>query len=336
MADGKWITELTAQTPLADAARRVLTVRLGVVHEFLPRAMRQSADDVEHVHQLRVATRRAGAALEMFSLCLPDKEYRAARKTLRRIRRAAGAARDWDVFLAGLPAKDGRSEGRQRGRDLVIGYALARRIVAQADLENASPNYPFAFERLVAETVAAVHKPKAVPEIRHLADLAEPMLSGLLRELHERASGDLSDYDHLHQVRILGKRLRYAMEIFVDCFAPPFKEQLYPAVEQMQDILGLANDSHVAGGRLIELRDWLKVCRPDDWKRFKPGIDRLIQFHEQRVEQQRLAFLEWWANWQQTGGEAAFWSLLKSAPDVPLADGAPAAPTPAVPETHHQ
>src|SRR5262249_46970884 len=173
-----------------------------------------------------------------------------------------------------------------------------------------------------------------MPELRELIDLAQPVLSSRLRELHAAASGDLSDYDHLHQVRIIGKRLRYAMEIFVDCFAPAFKEQLYPAVEQMQEILGLANDSHVASGRLAELRDWGKAHRPEDWRFFKSGIEDLLRFHEQRVEQQRLAFLEWWANWQQTGGEAAFWALLKSGQDGPHTDGVPAVPEPtsAVPE----
>jgi len=52
------------------------------------------------------------------------------------------------------------------------------------------------------------------------------------------------------------------MEVFVDCFADPFRDSLYPAVEEMQEILGDANDSHVAAARLIELRDRLKASRP--------------------------------------------------------------------------
>src|SRR5207244_2148550 len=63
------------------------------------------------------------------------------------------------------------------------------------------------------------------------------------------ASGDLKDYAHLHQVRIQGKRLRYAMEVFADCFAADFKEELYPQIEEMQEILGSANDSHVGAQR---------------------------------------------------------------------------------------
>jgi hypothetical protein len=33
------------------------------------------------------------------------------------------------------------------------------------------------------------------------------------------------------------------MEVFADCFALAFREKLYPMMEQMQEVLGNANDS---------------------------------------------------------------------------------------------
>jgi CHAD domain-containing protein len=311
MAEGKWITDLTATTPIADAARRVLALRLELVRDALPAAQHQAHKDPEYVHQLRVATRRAGAALEIFSLCLPDKDYRAAKRHLRQIRRAAGEARDWDVFLDGLAAGPKPTPRYQAGIDFLFGFGAARRIVAQSTLEAASPNYPFAFERFLAETVAAVHKPRAEPEVRVLLDLAQPMLVRLLKELHTAASGNLDNYDHLHEVRIVGKRLRYAMEVFVDCFGPAFRQELYPAVEQMQEVLGKANDSHVAAQRLGELRDRLRTSRPAEWRRFRPGVENLLRFHKERVPQQQQLFVEWRDRWQKAGGEEAFAGLLK-------------------------
>jgi CHAD domain-containing protein len=311
MADGKWITELTAETPLPDAARRTLSVRLQVVHDYLPLAQRRSEEDLEYVHQLRVGTRRAGAALDIFSLCMPMKDYRSARKQLRRIRRAAGAARDWDVFLEGL-AGQRQSERAKRVHDLLIGYALAQRTVAQEKLGEAAPNYPFDFERLMAETIAAVHKPHGAQPMETLRDLAGPLLSERLRDLHTAATGNLNDYDHLHQVRITGKRVRYAMEVFADCFVPAFREELYPRVEEMQEILGNANDSHVAYQRLEELRQQLRVHSPGEWRRFRPGLDALMRQHQQRVMVERQRFLDWWEHWQQSGGESAFQALLKT------------------------
>src|SRR5262249_17813410 len=246
MSAGKWIDDLTATTPLADAARRVLTVRLEVVRDYLPLALHQPDKDPEHVHQLRVGTRRSRAALDIFAVCLPAKVYQTVKKRLRGLRRAAGDARDWDVFLAELTERERGSRPPHRpGLDFLIGYAVAQRLSAQGLLEKASKDYPFSFDRFLAETVAAVHKPHPTG-LRTLVDLARPQLNDLLQELDRAAAQNLDDYEHLHQVRIIGKRLRYAMEVFAPCFAAPFRDTLYPAVEAMQEILGNANDSHVA------------------------------------------------------------------------------------------
>jgi CHAD domain-containing protein len=311
MAGGKWISDLTAETPVADAARRALTVRLEVVRDYLPLALQQADEDTEHVHQLRVGTRRARAALDMFSLCLPPKTYKAAKRLLRGLRRAAGEARDWDVFLAGLLAWEGRKGTRERpGLDFLIGQAVALRVAAQAHLEEAAADYPFSFDRFLAETVAAVHRPAAGGP-RVLVDLARPLLSELLGELEEAAAGDLHDYAHLHRVRIVGKRVRYAMEIFAECFDPPFRERYYPAVEEMQEILGNANDSHVAAQRLGALRERLQKTLAEEWKRYRPGIEKLLRHHQERVPHERGRFEEWWRRWEKSGAEAALADLVR-------------------------
>lgn len=306
MAARKWISDLTAATALADAARRVLTVRLEAVRDFLVPAVQQPYKDPEHVHRLRVATRRATAALHIFTPCLPHKVYTAARKGLRRVRRGAGAARDWDVFLDHLAEWGRRPPPRRRpGLDFLTGYAVAQRTAAQARLQEAGQDVPFSLDRVLAETVAAVHKPH-LAGLRTLADLARPLLADALQELRRATAADLDDYGHLHQVRIRGKRLRYAMEVFADCFGPSFREQIYPAVEAMQEILGNANDSHVATGRLEALRTTFQQMRPAEWKRFQPGIEAFLRYHQERLVQERQHFRQWWDDWQQLGAEAAF------------------------------
>src|SRR5690242_14639520 len=144
MADGKWICGLDASTPVADAARRVLTVRLEVVRDYLGLALREPDKDSAYVHQPRVGTRRAGAAVEIFSSCLPEKIYKAARKNLKRLRRAAGEARDWDVFLITLAeAAEQKNSRRRAGLDFLTGYALSQRTTAQTHVDESGRNYPF-------------------------------------------------------------------------------------------------------------------------------------------------------------------------------------------------
>jgi CHAD domain-containing protein len=308
MADGKWIQGLHGGMALPAAARQVLTVRLEVVQERLPLAVTQAEADPEHVHQLRVGTRRAGAAVRIFADILPERLHRRTRKTLRRLRRAAGAARDWDVFLQTLTTRLARISGKnQRGLDLLLGYGHGRRVSAQANLVAAAEERG---ERLPELTLALAN---ALDDDKHdgkLRDLAVPTLTQLLQELEEAARGDLTEYEHLHQVRILGKQLRYAMEVFESCFAPAFREQYYPAIVQMQEILGHANDGRVAAELLRELRVRLKQTQPAQWPDYEAGIEHLLRYHERRVPQQRRAFIAWWQEWQSSGAEEAFASLI--------------------------
>jgi CHAD domain-containing protein len=303
MREGKWISDLTARAPLEDAARHVLTVRLEVVQQYLPLALREADKDPEHVHQLRVATRRARAALDIFEPCLTAKCSKAAKKHLRKIRRAAGAARDWDVFLEHLQGLPKPVPRRRPGLDLLLGYALGQRAVAQADLEKiGADKYPFTFDRVFAETVACV-RPADDPKLRTFIDLAQPLLSGIAGELDQAAAGNLDDYAHLHQVRIIGKRLRYALEVFADCFAAPLRATVYPAVEEMQEILGTANDSHVAVGRLDGVLAQIGRLPDPAARRLRPGVAALHKTHQERLPQQVDLFRTWWSRWQSEGGE---------------------------------
>src|SRR2546426_9281030 len=99
MADEKWLDALRGDMPVSEAAQLALSRRLGAVRDRLPDAVFHADDDIEHVHQLRVSTRRAAAALRLFADHLPARLYKKTRRALRAIRRSAGAARDWDVFL---------------------------------------------------------------------------------------------------------------------------------------------------------------------------------------------------------------------------------------------
>jgi CHAD domain-containing protein len=58
--------------------------------------------DIERVHDMRVATRRLRAALEVFEPCFPPKPYREALREVKRLADGLGERRDRDVAIVAL------------------------------------------------------------------------------------------------------------------------------------------------------------------------------------------------------------------------------------------
>jgi CHAD domain-containing protein len=290
-SDGKWVPGLTADTAVGPAARVALAARFGAVIDLLTPAARWGADP-EPVHKLRVATRRASAALHAFGDLLPDKPDRRARRALRRLRRSAGSARDADVFLDTLRGWSvHQSPAARPGLSFLIGHAFAHRQTAQTTLEGA-------IAKTKVETLNEV--PNKVRGGRHelLGARAVHVVAGLRDDLAAAAQENLEDYSRLHRVRILAKRLRYALELFIDCFAAAVRDQVYPHVEALQDILGLANDSYQTSVRLDELSEAIRQAQPGMWELVRVGFGELQAFHRRRLKEQRTAFQEWWRQWE--------------------------------------
>jgi len=93
------------------AAGRTVEVRAGEVFEHADGVL--DLGDIERLHDMRVATRRLRAAMEVFASCFPRKRHRRALKRVKALADALGERRDRDVaiaFLEGLvaetPARD--------------------------------------------------------------------------------------------------------------------------------------------------------------------------------------------------------------------------------------
>jgi CHAD domain-containing protein len=89
--------------PFARAAARTIEVRAAEVFEH-PRGV-LDVGDIERVHDMRVATRRLRAAMEVFEPCFPRKRHRRALKRVKALADALGERRDRDVaieFLEGF------------------------------------------------------------------------------------------------------------------------------------------------------------------------------------------------------------------------------------------
>jgi CHAD domain-containing protein len=89
--------ELDCEAPFAVAAARVVEVRASEVFGHSEGVL--DLDDVERVHDMRVATRRLRAALEVFEICFPAKRHRKALKRVKALADGLGGRRDLDVEI---------------------------------------------------------------------------------------------------------------------------------------------------------------------------------------------------------------------------------------------
>ncbi len=294
MPDGKWIEGLTPEMSVADAAAVTLAARFEVVRHFLPLAVEKSHEDTEYVHQLRVGTRRAGAALRVFADCLPRKHLKSAKQSLRTIRRAAGDARDWDVFL--LAVQNSKAFAGAAGRpalDFLAGYAIGERSAAQTRLVEAAS---IAGPGFVEESTALpghTHEVKGDNPPANFGELATTQLGAMLAAFDEAVVANPLEPAALHSLRILGKRVRYALEIFSGCFPAVFRDTVYPAVEQLQELLGDIQDAAVGVDRLVNLRERIKRVVPGEWPRLRKGFEAQMKALRAKMPAGRKAFQKW-------------------------------------------
>jgi CHAD domain-containing protein len=128
--------ELDGEMTFADAAAVTVATRSHELFACSDRVL--DTDDIERVHDMRVASRRLRAALEVFAPCFPRAEHRAVLREVKALADALGARRDPDVQIAALtelreelPAKD------HPGVDLLLERARQRQAEGNTALREA-------------------------------------------------------------------------------------------------------------------------------------------------------------------------------------------------------
>jgi CHAD domain-containing protein len=105
MAKARDIPGLHASMPFADAAAATVAVRAEELFEHAEGVLDTS--DIERVHDMRVASRRLRAVLEIYAPCFPKDQFRPLLKEVKALADALGARRDPDVLLDRLAALEG-------------------------------------------------------------------------------------------------------------------------------------------------------------------------------------------------------------------------------------
>jgi CHAD domain-containing protein len=237
--------------PVGDVARAAITsavIRI-LEHDALVRQDKKT----EGVHQARVGTRRLRSDLRTFAPILDKAWVDELRTELQALAGALGHVRDADVMLGRLkkaaaaldpqdwaPADSLRSRlGRQR--------AVQRRAL---DTEYRSEGYVVLLDRLVDAARA--------PKFAEGADVsAAEALPGLVQRPWDhltKAVAQLDDdpsYEHLHEIRIRAKRVRYAAEAAT--LALPEAQTMATTAAAVQEVLGEQHDAIVAARWLRDI-----------------------------------------------------------------------------------
>ena len=289
-----------ADEPVSVCAKRLIRKQLKAVCRYAPRAAKNWQDDTEYVHQFRVATRRARTALLLFPDLLPPDELRWVGRRLREFRRAAGRARDLDVLAERL--KHAALERKDCQLDDVVQQILARRRKAQKPLK--------ATYRKAKRSGFEKRSRDLAREARWRSDESEPTFAdaacarlGPYVDAFFAAAVDLSTIPSLHQMRIAGKRVRYAMELLSGAFSATVRRQLQADFTEVQDRLGAINDLANAIGTFMRLH------QQTENKRHRAELIKLVHAEQARLIVMRDEFHAWW-DAERSGRLAAQFAVL--------------------------
>jgi CHAD domain-containing protein len=100
VAKARDIDGLHATMPFAEAAAATVAVRAAELFDHAEGVLDTS--DIERVHDMRVASRRLRAVLEIYAPCFPADQFKPLLKEVKALADALGARRDPDVLLAQL------------------------------------------------------------------------------------------------------------------------------------------------------------------------------------------------------------------------------------------
>lgn len=238
------------------------------------RVVSDGLTDTEAVHRLRVQSRRTAAALEILRPTLPKQTRGRLRRIVRKIRRAAGRARDLDVFLSLLPET-------QPAVDVVRGFALGERSAAYRDLADQIEGMAAKLESVWMKTERLDRAPNN--REASLENLLEDAIRRRSERVRQRLEARDLDEEDLHRLRIEVKGLRYAQELAGEDAS---------WAKTLQDALGRARDLSTAVARIGQIRREVEQGFPGVARRLQRSLDALQRGFQTEYSAQIRTLLE--------------------------------------------
>jgi CHAD domain-containing protein len=251
--------------PMSEAGRKVLRFHFQRMVHHEPGT--RMGEDIEALHDMRVATRRMRAAFRVFGDQYEAKATAPYLKGLKQTGRALGPVRDLDVFRAKIQTYlHGLPEAQQGGMDSLLQVLEERReaardrMIAHLDSEKyrqlADGFGTFLETPGMGSLPIRLHDSKPRPyRVRHIAPTSIYQRLADVRAYDEWVQDVDPPLTRLHALRIACKRLRYTLEFFREVLGPETKSVIKEVVV-MQDHLGALQDTVVASSILSEYLRW--------------------------------------------------------------------------------
>ena len=248
MAKAKRIKGIDCDDGASAGIKLVLETRFEEMYGFRQAALDWS--DPEGVHAMRVASRRLRSAMRDFMPYLRQRGLNSVVKQTKSIAATLGEVRDQDVAIIALetiekqaPAEasaalqqlvDERKELRNDAREKLSSVLVEKRV-----------------KDLRSEFMARIHdaaklrKRDGAPQLTY-SKMSAAVILDRLKEL-EKLSENLYkpfEIEALHDMRIAAKRLRYALELFQQCWGRSLQGYA-KTVARIQTALGELHDCDV-------------------------------------------------------------------------------------------
>jgi putative phosphoesterase len=266
-------------------------------------------DDTEHLHKLRVTSRRIRLALPLLAGCFPKKSFKTSLKKIKKVAQSLGMARDKDVQMIFLRGYLDRLTESNSGVQLLLARlrkhrsAMQTTIISELDELNQTGilwDLRDTCEQIKTEgksnRIFANRSSEFSAADRHISKRLDQFL-GMEDCVHRE-----DDVDRQHKMRIRAKWLRYTMELFSSLYNGELKEHIAVA-ESFQDTLGQMHDCDVWIGDLPQFMTEITTelvaegRNTGEINRIQSG---LLKFLQDTRETKRSKYREFVTLWDRT------------------------------------
>ncbi|MBU1878707.1 MAG: CHAD domain-containing protein, partial [Chloroflexi bacterium] len=217
--------------PMSEAGRKILRFHLQRMLQHEPGT--RQGDDIEELHDMRVATRRMRAAARIFGDYYDPTVFAPLVKGMRRTGRALGRVRDLDVLLDKTQTYiSALAPERRHSLDPLTSSWQVQRELARQHMQRYLDSHRYdRFVRALGEFVATdgfgIASPTDVPgpaptQVCQLVPVVVYQRLAAIRAYEPLLPQ--ADIPTLHALRIAFKRLRYTLEFFQEVLGPETTE----------------------------------------------------------------------------------------------------------------